>query len=392
MRSYFKKPEWATNTGTTGTEFYRRSEQTYADIIAAEREAHRKLKSPSESPQDTTSRSERESKRPRLSDEVGNEAVDAADGDQPLEATEPGEQHRQSSSPPTKRGASEEYEETPKTPSSGPLKTGRLDGLSPSPPDNSALPNSPVRIQSPPKKDLKSSDTIQKDDTRPSNPPATPLPAGPSPTATPDPTVHILITSQIPATGPLLIRRKMSQDLREVRVAWCKHQGLTTELQSSVYLTWKGRRLFDVTTCRSLGIRLESKLDLSDGDDGPDVGPRELRISMEAVTDNPLLLNRPGSSPDEGQAHPAASSPEEETSEPIKLILRSPGMDDFRIKARPKTLVSKLISAFRDKHDIKDDQEVSLLFDGDRLDSSACLREYDIADLDMVDVQVKPRG
>lgn len=391
MRSYFKKPDWATNSGTTGTDFYRRSEQTYADIIAAEREAHRKLKPPSESPEDTTSRSDRTSKRPRLSDEVGSEAADAADGDQPLEAVEPGEQHRQSSSPP-KRGASEEDDELPKTPSFGPLKTCRLDGPSPSPPDNGALLNSHVRNQSPSKRDLRSSDTIQKDATRPSNPPAASLPAGPSPTAIPDPIVQILITSQIPGTRPLVVHRKMSQSLREVRVEWCKRQGLTTELQSSVYLTWKGRRLFDVTTCRSLGIRLESKLDLSDGDYGPDVGLRELRIHMEAVTDNPLLLNRPGSSPDEGQAHPVTSSPEEETSEPIKLILRSPGMDDFRIKARPKTLVSKLISVFRDRRGIKDGQDVSLLFDGDRLDPSACLRDYDIADLDMVDVQVKQRS
>lgn len=388
MRSYFKKPDWATNSGTTGTEFYRRSEQTYADIIAAEREAHRKLKPPSESPKDTTSKSDRRTKRPRLSDEVGSEAANAADGDQPPEA-EPREQHQEPSSPP-KRRASEEDDELPKTPNPAPLKSCPLDGPSPSPPDNSALLNS--HVQSPPKRELRSSDTIQKDGTRASNPPAGPLSAGPSPTAIPDPIVQILITSQIPGTRPLVVHRKMSQSLREVRVEWCKRQGLTTELLSTVYLTWKGRRLFDVTTCRSLGIRSESKFGLADEDDDSDASLRELRIHMEAITDNPLLRNRPGSLPDEGQAHPATSSPEEETREPIKLILRSSGMDDFRIKARPKTLVSKLISAFRDKQGIKDDQDVSLLFDGERLDSSACLRDYDIADLDMVDVQVKQRS
>jgi hypothetical protein len=45
--SFFKKPSWAIkNTEETGTDFYRRSEQTYSDIIAANREAHNKPKSP----------------------------------------------------------------------------------------------------------------------------------------------------------------------------------------------------------------------------------------------------------------------------------------------------------------------------------------------------------
>ncbi len=45
--SFFKKPSWAIkNTGEASTDFYRRSEQTYSDIIAASREAHQKPKSP----------------------------------------------------------------------------------------------------------------------------------------------------------------------------------------------------------------------------------------------------------------------------------------------------------------------------------------------------------
>jgi hypothetical protein len=111
---------------------------------------------------------------------------------------------------------------------------------------------------------------------------------------------------------------------------------------------------------------------------------------MEAVTDDPLLLNRPTLSPDEGKA-PAPPGPEDDQNEPMKLILRSPGLDDFRIKARPKTLVSKLISAFRDRQNILADQDVSLLFDGDRLDPDTYLRDHDIADLDMVEVQIKAR-
>lgn len=391
MRSFFRKPVWATNPGDTGTEFYRRSEQTYADIVAAEREAHKKTKPPLESPLSTTAESDRLSKRRRLSDGMGSEEAYADGAKQSVEGDEPGEQHELSNSPP-KRAASDEDHELPKAPSPAPLDTCCVDSPSPSPPDNTMPVNSLAHNPSPQETDVESSDTIQKDASRSSNPPAAPLPAAPSPTLIPDPIVQILITSLIPSTKPLVVHRKMSQNLREVRVEWCKRQGFSTELQSSVYLTWRGRRLFDVTTCRSLGIRVESNFALSDTDDDPDAGPRELRIHMEAVTENPLLLNRPGSSPDEGQAPPDPWTPGGEQNEPMKLILRSPGMDDFRIKARPKTPVSKLISAFRDKQGIPADQDISLLFDGDRLDPSGCLRDYDIADLDMVDVRIEQRS
>lgn len=390
MRSFFKKPAWAINSGNTGTEFYRRSEQTYADIVAAEREAHKKPK-PSPESEDTTIQSHRPSKRPRLSDEVRSEdaGADVDGASQSAEGNEPAKQQRLSNSPP-KRAASAEEPQSPEALSPGSLDVSRLDSSQPSLEDSMPL-ESLARDPSPQEPKTGSRDMEEKRHSCP-NPPTAPLPAAHSSTSMSDPTVQILITSLIPSTKPLLVHRKMSQSLREVRVEWCKRQGFTSELQSSVYLTWKGRRLFDVTTCRSLGIRVESKFALSDEDYDSDTGPRELRIHMEAVTENPVLLNRPGSSPSgRSQEPPTPLSPGQDQDEPMKLILRSPGLDDFRIKARPRTLVSKLISAFRDKHGIPN-QDISLLFDGDRLDPGACLRDYDIADLDLVDVQIRQRS
>lgn len=390
MRSFFKKPSWAVNSGNSedsGAEFYRRSEQTYADIVAAEREAHRKVKPPPDSG-DTDIHSHKPPKRPRLSDEVRSKHADTeADGaNQSVEDNESTKEQILSKISPEIAS----YIEAPellKVSSTSPLEASHVNSPRPSLEDGRPLEvlSQGTSFQEP---EIKSSDNVQ-DSILCSDPPKTPLTVTPSPTPVPDPTVQILITSQIPSTKPLLVHRKMSQSLREVRVEWCKRQGFTPELQSSVYLTWKGRRLFDVTTCRSLGIRMECKFALADEDYDSDAGPRELRIHMEAVTENPILLNRPGSPPSvESQAPPAPLSPGQDQNESMKLILRSPGLDDFRIKARPKTLVSKLVSAFRDKQGIPPNQVVSLLFDGDRLDPGACLRDYDIADLDMVDVQI----
>lgn len=430
MRSFFKKPEWAAKPGDTGSEFYRRSRQTYGDIVAANREAIKKSKITSDklenSEETGVGEDVRHSKRPRLSSETENAESDAADTSQHAQETKTEEHHKPQSSSEglenteadtadtsqhTRKAEAEEHHK-PQTSSkdsqtqregatSEPkdeissvnpnLSLGRpKDGLSILTSDNSMSPRPLPRLPSE-NVGSESSDATHEVIPRQLRAGSTPQPTQPSAPPKDDPVVQILITSQIPNTKPLLVHRKMSQGLREVRLEWCKRQGITKETQSSVYLTWRGRRLFDVTTCRSLGIKLESKLALPDLDDDPIAGPKELRIHMEAVTDDQHLLNRPGLSPDEDKASPAPPSAGDDHNESMKLILRSPGMNDFRIKARPTTLVSRLISAFRDKQNIPADKDVLLLFDGDRLDPESCLRDHDIDDLDMVEVQIKSR-
>ncbi|KAJ5298668.1 30 kDa heat shock protein [Penicillium atrosanguineum] len=401
MRSFFKKPAWAANAGDTGAEFYRRSGQTYGDIVAANREAHEKAKTESEKhgniEENLHGTGGRHSKRPRLANESENTAADAADTIQYTPESGPEEPHQPLNLPGncrTQRGDYFETEDETLNTTSTHCRHGRSeDDLStlPTPlPDKAVSPKPPTHLPSQ-NMDFECNDTAHKDTPRLFNAAATPRPAQPSTPPREDPIVQILITSQMPNTKPLLVHRKMSQGLRDVRIEWCKRQEITKEMQPSVHLTWRGRRLFDVTTCRSLGIKMESKLTLSELDDDPIAGPRELRIHMEAVTDDPLLLNRPGLSPDEDEASHAPPNPEDGLTEPMKLTLRSSGLSDVRIRARPKTLVSKLISVYRNRQNIPADRDVSLLFDGDRMDPDTRLRDHDIADLDMVDVQVKLR-
>ncbi|ODM22209.1 hypothetical protein SI65_03055 [Aspergillus cristatus] len=210
-----------------------------------------------------------------------------------------------------------------------------------------------------------------------------------------DVAVQILITSEIENTKPLIVHRKASQSLREVRLAWCKRQDLPEEMQLSVFLTWKGRRLFDVTTCKSLGVNNVN--DNFDGfsdfhypsvDDGP-------RIHMEAVTDDSFTFKQrqqqsPALSATESQAGPNPSAFGSHGRDVLmKIILRCPELDDFGAKVSQKTPVSQIISAFKDARRIPAQKRVHLLFDGDRLDPNACLLDYDIADQDMVDVLIR---
>ncbi|KAJ5946990.1 hypothetical protein N7466_000005 [Penicillium verhagenii] len=403
MRSFFNKPTWAAKEGNSPNEFYRRSQQTYSDIVAANREAHKKPKNPPEANESSSS---------SISNEVsnGSECLDVFDGQNTAPLTAPIVSPDEQGNLKENRPITTRLEQSPNAPVTPELTKGyEYPGIIPpggsgssstdmpsvDHADHFATANSPANPSAHPPAypPIRPEAQGQSDD---KNRPALYSPSQPFQPAdhlVEDPVVQVLITSEIPTTKPLVVHRKMSQSLGEVRSEWCKRQGFTTGTQSSVYLTWKGRRLFDVTTCRSLGIKPKKDTwALLHTDDDFDRGGKELQIHIVAVTDNPLLLNQPGYSTEVEPlptTPPIPSNQQNEENEPMKLTLRSPGLGDLRIKARPKTLVSKLISTFRDKQNLSADQEVSLIFDGDRLDPSTCLGDHDIADLDLVDVQVK---
>ncbi|EKV08514.1 Ubiquitin supergroup [Penicillium digitatum] len=381
--SFFKKPSWAIkNTEETGIDFYRRSEQTYSDIIAANREAHHKPKTP-EIPADTED--PKQKKRRRISREKGKghddsnlvqnvtrevacdqimipepQGLSASSHDSSPEPTKPVKQREATQ----RLGSENRLSQSPQK-VSGPEPLG-------------ALPVRPVIV------------LADDSETRSPRPVQPPQPVQQADAPADDPIVLIMISSEIANTKPLLVHRKMSQRLRDVRLAWCNRQNFDPQIQASIYLTWKGRRLFDVTTCRSLNINTGKNSTAIPGiDDDTLADQKELRIHMEAVTDLPLPVNQQSIEPDNDKPTTGSQSPEDDPGEPMKLVLRSPGYDDFRIKARKKTLISRLTSAFRDKQNVPVDHDIFLLFDGDKLDPDSCLGDYDIDDLDLVDVQIK---
>jgi len=84
----------------------------------------------------------------------------------------------------------------------------------------------------------------------------TPIPEAPSPV------LSLLIHSSLPDTTPLMVKRRLNQRLKEVRVAWIKKQqgagALPADLDMpTIFLTWRDKRLFDFTTCKSLGVSLD---------------------------------------------------------------------------------------------------------------------------------------
>ena len=133
-------------------------------------------------------------------------------------------------------------------------------------------------------------------------------PAYPTPPA-PDPPVKLFITSDIPGTKPLMVYRKLSQSLKVIRVIWCEKQGFDKSFADKVYLTHRMRRVFDVTTCRSLGLSADAdgNITMRGHEGAEDVD----QVHLEAVTDELYAQIKAAKEREERVRH-GLQTPEEE--------------------------------------------------------------------------------
>ncbi|KAL9043140.1 MAG: hypothetical protein Q9180_000076 [Flavoplaca navasiana] len=215
------------------------------------------------------------------------------------------------------------------------------------------------------------------------------------PPAAPDPAVAILITSRIPNTNPLIVNRKVSQRLKDVRLTWCHRQHFEPDTTEAVFLTWKGKRLFDVTTCKSLGIGVDSQGHIVTKGQGDILGDEEEQIHMEAMTEKILeddqrakRLKTEKAEHGETKAHEKPSEIRKNVPQ-VRIILKAKGFDDFKLIVKPTTPISRIVNAFKLEKQIEDSREVFLSFDGDRLAPEIQVADTELNDMDYIDVYVK---
>ncbi|GAM36838.1 hypothetical protein TCE0_022r06250 [Talaromyces pinophilus] len=394
MRSFFNKPAWAkTDDEPSAPEFYRRSHQTYKDILKANREQRREeaAKSALKPTVEPTKVPVRSSKRRRISDQ----------NDEPIEdASETNENKSYASSPPVEQSGETsgiEYVESRRNSEDIDDEVVLENELSAvvnqrTPPPEFQVVEKPPRFQealsrrrptlSPekPKSTSSSRDEVPENTGRANTPHVSQEDTTQKADKTAEVVVEILVTSELENTKPLIVRRHMSQRFRDIRLTWCARQGFDQKMTDSVYLTWNKRRLFDVTTCRSLDISSLSSLSTELGfeDESQDV----LRIHVEAVTDE--FLKARAEAKKVALAPPTPSQTVD--TEAFHIVLKSPGYGDLRVKVLPRTPVQQIITNFQSKRNISPGSKILLSFDGDVLNPDSQLKDYDIDDMDLVEV------
>ncbi|KAK3071855.1 hypothetical protein LTR53_007878 [Teratosphaeriaceae sp. CCFEE 6253] len=213
----------------------------------------------------------------------------------------------------------------------------------------------------------------------------------------PDPPVRLLITSRMEGTKQLLVYRKLSQRLKEIREVWCDKQGFSKDFADKVYLTHRMRRVFDVTTCRSLGLSADAEGNITmkghEGMEGAD------QVHLEAVTDELFAQIKAGKeseerikrglpSPEEEEVQAGASEAEPEE-QLIRIYLTSKDRrEPYKLRVKSSTLVSRIVTACAPQFNVEEGQTMSLDFDGERLQPDQTIGDTEIGDMDRIDVYI----
>ncbi|RMY65452.1 hypothetical protein D0863_09119 [Hortaea werneckii] len=224
----------------------------------------------------------------------------------------------------------------------------------------------------------------------------------PTPPPAQDPPVKLLVTSELDNTRPLMVFRKLTQRLQEIRVAWCQKQGFSDEFTKGIFLIHKLSRLYDSTTCRSLGLYIDK-----DGQiklKGSEM-PQDAQIHLEAVTEEIFEKKKAEKArqerarekalmgePDEEADAQAAEAPKESAAKEeanVRIVLRAKGVSQpFKLKVKPTTPFSKIMMACRGHFSVGERQQLWLELDGERLDPDEMIQNTDIEDMDNIDVYI----
>ncbi|KIW94725.1 uncharacterized protein Z519_04702 [Cladophialophora bantiana CBS 173.52] len=263
-----------------------------------------------------------------------------------------------------------------------------------------------------------------------------------------DPEVKILIQSEIPGAKSLIVKRKASQSLKQVKEFWCRKFDLEESVARQVFFTWKGTRLFDSTTMRGIirGLKkdhhrqqqrprsLSLSIDDEDGDDGysssnakdpsggnimleattPEIYEQKLR-EKERCRQRQQPPQATTSSTDSGQEDQDEEGDEKDQEEDtthaaraatrsasettvatnqrdqgaIVIRLVSRDLEPMQLRVRPHTTMDKIMRGYAATRKVDEGKTPWLIFDGDRLDRESTVEDVGLEDDDEVEVSIR---
>ncbi|KAL8371622.1 hypothetical protein RB595_001427 [Gaeumannomyces hyphopodioides] len=243
--------------------------------------------------------------------------------------------------------------------------------------------------------------------------------------------VSIIVTSRLggPDMKPIQFRRRVSGNIKAVRdcvEAFAPSRGrpLTPAEQESLFVTWKGRKLFNQNTIMSLGVIPDENgfLRRTATPDGPGMGRQEESdgyteggaLHFEAWTEEGYEawsrqqkkryrreLGEPVSDDEDEVAGAEAEAARNGTTEPeqpargssssskIRIIMKSKDHEPVKTSVVPTDTIADLILAFRTCRGIGADKQIEIRWDGDKLDGETTIEEAEIEDKDTVEVYVR---
>ncbi|ROV99445.1 hypothetical protein VMCG_06340 [Cytospora schulzeri] len=196
-------------------------------------------------------------------------------------------------------------------------------------------------------------------------------------------------------------KRGLHQNLGVIRrayITWMRNKGvaISDEEESHIFLTWKGRRIYDVSTGISLGWHPSASGEFP-------TGPRtsgfmKNGILLEAWTqedlDEELAAQEMQKRMDRGELvedfeddQPGEEQPE--AAAKVRISLKEKDQEPVKMSVQGDYEIRLVIGAYRKMKKIPDDREVKLSYEGEWLDGGVTVNEADIDDLCTVEVYIK---
>lgn len=160
-----------------------------------------------------------------------------------------------------------------------------------------------------------------------------------------EPIIQVLVNSKIPGTAPLLVRRKYTQNLKDIRIAWCQRQNFDEKQTDDVFFTYRGHRVFDVATCKSLGIDLnEYNLPIVRGnkDNTEDGDQVVLWATTQAIIDEEKRAAEIAAELERKRMEEEAEGliPIPEQPKGIRIYMKAKGYEPYKLLVKPVRICS----------------------------------------------------
>jgi hypothetical protein len=215
--------------------------------------------------------------------------------------------------------------------------------------------------------------------------------------------VELVVTSEIEGSKPLCVLTYFDKPLNTIRAAWLSYQrrnNIHIPAPEDLILTWRQKRVYNYSTLRDLGLRPSGDVGaytegfsrkglIRNGSVHMEIWSPELFRKWEAKE-----ASRRHDSTDEHDNSQDAlyheeQEPEEEKAK-LRVVLAAPGYNEVKLTVRLGTTVETLVTGFRAaQKSIPTEKDVSLWFDGEKMEEHVTMEEAEIDDMDKIEVHVR---
>ncbi|ROW14031.1 hypothetical protein VPNG_04061 [Cytospora leucostoma] len=207
--------------------------------------------------------------------------------------------------------------------------------------------------------------------------------------------------SKYPEVGTFGAKRGLHQALGVIRrtyLAWMRKQGnaVTEKDESEIFLTWKGRRIYDSSTGVGLGWNPSTGGDFRTAQrtSGFTKGGILLEAWTQEDLDSVLAAQELQKRIDRGELEDDFSDDQVEEEQPeaptkIRISLKEKDQEPVKMSVPGDYEIRLVVGVYRKMKKIPEDREVKLRYEGEWLEGGMTIEQADIDDLCTVEVYIK---